>query len=189
LTTLSTLATGCASASKTSPAAKAAATSAAPAKTSYPLTIDNCGQKVTFTGAPQRVLILNGTSVGEVESFIQLGLQKNILANAQHYGVSDDPDMVAQIKALPTGGLTENKNFDVPAEQVLAAKPDLVVSTWSGGFDAKQGFATRERVGGDGAGQMYLEAAAGSRCSCRVDGSLRAGPDAGPDQLCGHWPS
>ena len=28
--------------------------------TSYPFTIDNCGQKVTFTKAPSRVLIMNG---------------------------------------------------------------------------------------------------------------------------------
>ncbi|MEV0406240.1 ABC transporter substrate-binding protein [Actinoallomurus sp. NPDC050550] len=123
---------------------------AAPRRTSYPLTVDNCGQKVRFTRPPSRVLILNGTSVGEVESFIMLGLTRPILANVQHYGVSDDPSMVAAIKALPTRGLTMNKNFDVPAEQVLAARPDLVVSTWSGGFDARNGFATRERLAAAG---------------------------------------
>ncbi|MBT0567847.1 ABC transporter substrate-binding protein [Williamsia sp. CHRR-6] len=117
-----------------------------PEKTSYPLTIDNCGQKLTFSKAPSRVVILNGTSVGEVETFIELGLEKSIYGNAQSYGVSDDPGMVAKIKALPTGGLTSNKNFDVPAEQLLAAKPDLVVSTWSGGFEAKSGFATRDQL-------------------------------------------
>ncbi|GAA4603447.1 hypothetical protein GCM10023195_11410 [Actinoallomurus liliacearum] len=123
---------------------------AAPGRTAYPLTFDNCGQKVGFTRPPSRVLILNGTSVGEVESFIMLGLTGRILANVQHYGVSDDPSMVAAIKALPTRGLTTNKNFDVPAEQVLAAKPDLVVSTWSGGFDARNGFATREQLAAAG---------------------------------------
>ncbi|TDD90128.1 ABC transporter substrate-binding protein [Actinomadura rubrisoli] len=122
----------------------------APGKTSYPLAFRNCGQKVTFTRPPQRVLILNGTSVAESESFVLLGLQKHVLANAQSYGVSDDPSMVAAVKALPTRGLTMNKNFDVPAEQVLAAKPDLVVSTWSGGFDAKRGHATREQLAAAG---------------------------------------
>ncbi|MEV4116687.1 ABC transporter substrate-binding protein [Nonomuraea sp. NPDC049695] len=119
-------------------------------RTGYPLTFDNCGTRVTFPRPPQRVLILNGTSVGEVESFIMLGLDKSILANAQSYGVSDDPSMIGKIKALPTGGLTMNKNFDVPAEQVLKLKPDLVVSTWSGGFDAKKGFATREQLAAAG---------------------------------------
>lgn len=123
---------------------------ASPAKTSYPMTINNCGQKVTFKQAPKRVLILNGISVAEVESFVMLGLQKSIAANAQSYGVSDDPSMPAAIKAISTGGLTMNKNFEVPAEQVLAAKPDLVMSHWTGGFDAKKGLATREQLAAAG---------------------------------------
>ncbi|MCO6000102.1 ABC transporter substrate-binding protein [Actinoallomurus rhizosphaericola] len=134
----------------TSPSGTPVTHETAPRRTAYPLTIDNCGQKVTFTRPPSRVLILNGTSVAEVESFVMLGLTGSILANAQHYGVSDDPSMVTAIKALPTRGLTMNKNFDVPAEQVLAAKPDLVVSTWSGGFDARSGFATREQLAAAG---------------------------------------
>ncbi|WP_328997909.1 ABC transporter substrate-binding protein [Kribbella sp. NBC_00709] len=141
---------------QTSPAAvtEPTAAGAAPAKTAYPLTIDNCGTKQTFSTPPERVLILNGTSVGEVESFILLGLEKSILANGQSYGVSDDPGMIAKIAALPKGGLTMNKNFDVPAEQALALKPDLVVSTWSGGFDASMGFATREQFAKAGAATL-----------------------------------
>jgi iron complex transport system substrate-binding protein len=143
-------ATGCAAPSGGSAAGSATVTFAPAARTSYPLTFDNCGTRVTFQRPPQRVLILNGTSVGEVESFLLLGLDKHILANAQSYGVSEDPSMIDKIKALPTGGLTMNKNFDVPAEQVLNLKPDLVVSTWSGGFDAKKGFATREQLAAAG---------------------------------------
>lgn len=122
----------------------------APGRTAYPLTIDNCGVEVVFKEPPKRVLILNGLSVGEAQSFVLLGLQENVLANAQSYAVSDDPETDAAVKALPKGDLTQNKNFDVPAEQVLKAKPDLVVSAWSGGFDAKQGFATREQLAGAG---------------------------------------
>ncbi|MGW2149889.1 ABC transporter substrate-binding protein [Nonomuraea bangladeshensis] len=131
-------------------AAPAASAAVSAGRTGYPLTFDNCGMRLTFAKPPERVLILNGTSVGEVESFIMLGLEKNILANVQSYGVSDDPSMIDKIKALPTGGLSMNKNFDVPAEQVLKLKPDLVVSTWSGGFDAKQGFATRGQLAAAG---------------------------------------
>lgn len=119
--------------------------------TRYPLTIDNCGRSEKFTAPPQRVVILNGTSVGEAESFVLLGLRNSVYANAQHYGVSDQPGMVKQITALPTRGLTMNKNFDVPAEQLLALKPDLVVSTWAGGFDAASGFATRDELARMGA--------------------------------------
>ncbi|MDX3006297.1 ABC transporter substrate-binding protein [Kribbella solani] len=142
-------AAGC-SGPATTPATEVAATTK-PAKTAYPLTIGNCGLKQTFTKPPSRVLILNGTSVGEAESFVLLGLQKNVLANGQSYGVSDDPAMVAKVAALPKSGLSINKNFDVPAEQVLALKPDLVVSTWSGGFQASSGFATREQLAAAGA--------------------------------------
>lgn len=113
----------------------------------YPLTIDNCGVAQTFTARPSRVVIMNGASVGEVESFVRLGLAHTIVANAQHYGVSDDPAMTAAIDALPTGGVKLNKNFDIPAEQLLALKPDLVVSTWSGAFDSAKGFATRAELG------------------------------------------
>ncbi|MEY9935517.1 iron complex transport system substrate-binding protein [Catenulispora sp. GP43] len=147
---LASLTAACGSSPPSPAAGDTSVTRTPPARTAYPLTIDNCGRKITFQKAPSRVLILNGTSVGEVESFVMLGLDKTILADAQHYGVSDDPDMVAKIDALPTGGLTMNKNFDVPAEQVLAAKPDLVVSTWAGGFDAKNGMATREQLAAAG---------------------------------------
>lgn len=145
---LALTATSCGSSD--SGASGSATTGSAPGKTTYPLAFDNCGTKVSFQRPPRRVLILNGTSVGEVESFLMLGLGKSVLANAQSYGVSDDPSMIGKIKSLPTGGLTMNKNFDVPAEQVLRLKPDLVVSTWSGGFDAKKGFATREQLAAAG---------------------------------------
>jgi iron complex transport system substrate-binding protein len=125
-----------------------------PGPTAYPLTIDNCGVRVTFTGPPRRVLILNGTSVAEAESFVALDLGERVVANAQSYGVSDVPGMVEDVAALPKGGLTQNRNFDVPAEQVLAAGADLVVSTWSGGFDADSGFATREQLAAAGANTL-----------------------------------
>ena len=91
-------------------------------------------------------MLLNGTSVAEVESFITLGITDRILANSQSYGVSDDPEMVAKVAAVPTGGLTWNENFEVPREQVLALQPDLVVSTWAGGFDEKIGSISRDQL-------------------------------------------
>ena len=114
--------------------------------TTYPLTITNCGRKLVFTKAPSKVVLLNGSSVGEVESFIALGLQDRIVANSQSYGVSEDPAMVGAIAKLPTGGLKLNESFEVPREQVLAQSPDLVVSTWAGGFDDKIGSITRDQL-------------------------------------------
>jgi iron complex transport system substrate-binding protein len=125
-----------------------------PQRTSYPFTIDNCGVPVTFERPPERVLILNGTSVAEVESMLALGLGDRVIANAQSYGVSDEPGMTEKIKPLPTGGLTQNDQFDVPAEQTLAAGADLVLSTWPGGFSAENGFATREQLAAVGANTL-----------------------------------
>ncbi|XVS62007.1 ABC transporter substrate-binding protein [Actinosynnema sp. CA-299493] len=114
--------------------------------TTYPLTIRNCGRTVTFDRVPGRVVLLNGTSVAEVESFVVLGLQDRVLANSQSYGVSDDPAMVEKVTAVPTGGLTLNQNFEVPREQVLGLRPDLVISPWAGGFDEKIGSISREQL-------------------------------------------
>ncbi|MEZ5406928.1 MAG: ABC transporter substrate-binding protein [Acidimicrobiales bacterium] len=114
--------------------------------TTYPLTIDNCGQEQTFEQRPERVVILNGTSVAEIESFLILGIEDSIVANSQSYGSSDVEGLLEKIAAVPTGGVSLNENFEVPKEQVLAQKPDLVVSTWSGGFSAEMGSITRDEL-------------------------------------------
>lgn len=138
-------------AAPTAPSAAPRASGSTQGAKAYPVTIENCGYQQTFERKPSRVVILNGTSVGEVESFLTLDLGDTILANAQSYGVSDDPTMVKRIKALPTRGMQKmGRVQDIPAEQLMAMKPDLVVSTWTGGFDPKRGFATREELHGAG---------------------------------------
>ena len=114
--------------------------------TEYPLTIDNCCRELTFEKAPEKVLILNGTSVAEVETFIALGLEDHIVANSQSYGQSDIDGMIEKIAALPTGDLQLNENFEVPKEQTLALEPDLVISTWAGGFTEAMGSVTRDEL-------------------------------------------
>jgi len=44
------------------------------AATTYPLAIDNCGWKITFDEVPSRVVLLNSTSLAEIESIIALGI-------------------------------------------------------------------------------------------------------------------
>lgn len=111
-----------------------------------PLTIDNCGYEQTFDKRPSRVVIMQGASVGEAETFVLLGLEDTVLANAQDYGISDIKGMAAKVDALPDPKFKLNKAMDIPAEQMLKLKPDLVISTWSGGFDPKFGFASRETL-------------------------------------------
>lgn len=140
-------------------AATALASCSAPEQTpagggSNAVTVENCGRTETFTKTPSRVVILNGTSVAEAESFVVLGLSDRVVANMQSYGVSDVPSLVEKVAALPKAGLTLNQNFDVPAEQLLALQPDLVVSTWTGGFDKNSGFATRDELAAIGANTL-----------------------------------
>ncbi|MDN5721509.1 ABC transporter substrate-binding protein [Corynebacterium sp.] len=112
----------------------------------YPLMIDNCGYQMTFDKAPEKVVIMQGASVGEAETLIELGLEDRIEVSAQQYGASDIPGMAEKVDSLPDDGLNLNDAMDIPAEQVLSRQPDLVLSTYSGGFDEKQGFASRETL-------------------------------------------
>jgi iron complex transport system substrate-binding protein len=121
-----------------------AATGAVEGKTQYPLKITNCGREYTFTQPPRRIVVMNGGSVAEVSSLIELGVSDRIVANAQNYGASDVPGRAAVIKALPTGGVKLNNLQDIPREAMLGLRPDLVISTYDGGFDAASGFATRD---------------------------------------------
>lgn len=119
--------------------------------TSYPYTIENCGVRQSFDQAPSRVVILNGQSIAEVQSVIALGLDKAVLANAQRYGVYDEPGMAEKINALPSANGTTPAGKDIPAETLLSLKPDLVLANSSAAFDAGKGMATREQLAAIGA--------------------------------------
>lgn len=139
---LLTAACGSSSAGK----ASAGTTEAAAAKTGYPVTLDNCGQKETFTKAPSRVVVMNGASVAEVSTLLALGLGDRIVANQQGYGMSEVPGRAAAIKKLPTGNIKLNDAYDIPREAMLGLRPDLVLSVTTYGFDQKNGFATRDQL-------------------------------------------
>ncbi|RZU21800.1 ABC transporter substrate-binding protein [Streptomyces sp. BK239] len=139
-------ATACGASS--SPTAKAAADASAPG---YPVTLENCGQTTTYTKAPSRVVAMNGASVAEVSSLLALGLGDRIVANEQSYGRSEVPGRAATIEKLPTGDIKLNDAYDIPREAMLGLSPDLVLSTTSYGFDAKNGFATRDDLKAVGA--------------------------------------
>ncbi|RPF36908.1 ABC transporter substrate-binding protein [Streptomyces sp. TLI_185] len=132
----------------TSPTANAAAGASAPG---YPVTLKNCGQTTTYTKAPKRVVVMNGASVAEVSALLALGLGDRIVANEQSYGRSEVPGRAAAIKKLPTGDIKLNDAYDIPREAMLGLRPDLVLSTTSYGFDAKNGFATRDDLKSVGA--------------------------------------
>lgn len=147
IATLAVVALTATACSSTAPATDQAASSPAVAgegKTKYPLTFSNCGKEYTFTKAPSRVVVMNGGSVAESSSLLELGLGSRIVANAQNYGASEVSGRVEEIKKLPTGGVKLNNLSDIPREAMLGLRPDFVVSTYDGGFAADSGFATRE---------------------------------------------
>jgi len=117
----------------------------------YPVTLDNCGQRETFTEAPRRVVVMNGASAAEVSTLLALGVQDSIVANQQGYGMSEEPGRAAAIEKLPTGDVKPNEAYDIPREAMFGLRPDLVLSLTSYGFDEKNGFATREQLKGIGA--------------------------------------
>ncbi|MFJ8601464.1 ABC transporter substrate-binding protein [Streptomyces shenzhenensis] len=121
-------------------------TEAAAAKTGYPVTLENCGQKETFEKAPSRTVVMNGASVAEVSTLLALGLEDKIVANQQGYGMSEVPGRAEAIKKLPTGNVKVNEAYDIPREAMLGLRPDLVLSVTTYGFDQKNGFATREQL-------------------------------------------
>ncbi|HEY0636680.1 MAG TPA: ABC transporter substrate-binding protein [Pseudonocardiaceae bacterium] len=138
--------------------------------TTYPVTLSNCGTDYTYDGPPERVVVMNGGSVAETSSLLALGVGDRIVANAQSYGTSDVPGRAEAIAALPTGGITLNDLQDIPREAMIGLRPDLVISTHSGGFAAESGFATREDLAGLGA-NTYVPATA-----CGEAGTVTAAP-------------
>ena len=102
--TIALVAVGCTSSATSGDESDTQPPSVAEGTVTYPLTIDNCGYKQTFTKPPQRVLLMQGASVGEAETLIHLGLDDSVIANTQYYGVSDTPGMAEKVDALPRGG-------------------------------------------------------------------------------------
>jgi iron complex transport system substrate-binding protein len=170
LAALALATTACGSAEPSTPA-QGTPTSGGEGKTTYPLTFSNCGKDYTFTKPPSRVVVMNGGSVAEVSTLLELGLGDRIVANAQGYGASEVDGRVDAIKALPNGGITLNNLQDIPREAMLALRPDFVISTYDGGFAADSGFATRDELLEVGANSYVPATACGATGTPSIEDS------------------
>jgi iron complex transport system substrate-binding protein len=94
---------------------------------------------------------MNGGSVAEVSTLLELGLGDKIVANAQSYGASEVAGRADAIAKLPTGDIELNDMMDIPREAMIGLAPDFVISTYDGGFRAEAGFATRDDLAQVGA--------------------------------------
>ena len=92
---------------------------AADAHTQYPLTLENCGQKITYTHAPERAVALGQNSA---EILLLLGLQDRMVASA--FWPSKVMSQLAKANEKVKLLTVEFPRF----ESVLAEDPDFVAS-------------------------------------------------------------
>src|SRR5690606_23415455 len=96
----------------------------AQAATTYPLTIENCGQTLNFDAAPQRVVAIKSTAT---ELLLSLGLGDRIVG----IGFQDGPlpnDLVTDLPVL---------SEKLPSQEVvLETEPDFIFGGWESNFAA-----------------------------------------------------
>ncbi|SDH55939.1 iron complex transport system substrate-binding protein [Rhodococcus triatomae] len=90
-----------------------------PAATSYPLTLENCGETVTFEAPPERAVSLYQSST---EILLSLGLADRMVGTSTWFDPVL-PDLAADNEQVPR--LADN---DPSLETVLDTEPDLVTS-------------------------------------------------------------
>lgn len=113
----------------------------------YPVTIENCGNTLTFDKAPARVASLYSVTT---ELLLRLGLEDRIVA-AANFGELLPDDLQPAYQSLNLVG----EGFIIPKEVLLTQKPDLVMDNQPDWFySAENGFATVEEITGSGA-QIY----------------------------------
>lgn len=93
----------------------------------YPVTVTNCGEDVTFTEAPDRLLLLKSASVPALHG---LGVLDRAVARAGAYPAEyyDQPTL-AELAEIPqlTGNLDPSGHLHLSREVVIAQEPDLVL--------------------------------------------------------------
>ena len=106
------------------------------AATVYPLTVENCGIKETFTQAPQRVVTVGQH---ETELLLALGLEKKIGATSVWFGPL--PDALAK----QGNGLKKLADNAPSFEAVTAERPDLVLAQYHWHIGPQGETGTREQ--------------------------------------------
>lgn len=118
--------------------AAAPPSAAAENATTYPLTLKNCGQDVTFDTSPQKVVTLNQTAA---EILIHLGVGEKIVGTG--YEIDTVPDDIAQ--AYGKIPVLSAKGQEIKHEALLAAQPDFVYGSFASMFTPEQS-GTREEL-------------------------------------------
>ena len=113
---------------------------------SYPVTIENCGNTLTFDKAPERALV---TYQNVAEIMVKLGLTDKIVGVTYGKAYPSPADM-PEVDTL--NYLTEPGSGSASKEVELSTNPDIVISAYpTYDFDAGQGMATQEEFVAAGA--------------------------------------
>lgn len=113
----------------------------------YPVTIQNCGNTLTFDKAPERVASLYSVTT---ELLLRLGLDEHIVMAAD-FGEALPGDLQAAYESLNLVG----QDSIIPREVLLSQQPELVMDNQPDWFySAENGFASVEDITGAGA-QIY----------------------------------
>lgn len=124
--------------------------SAAPEKSGSheKVSIENCGKQVSFDSTPERAVSMMPT---QTELMLRLGLHDKTVGQAQTKVSPLPHDLAEQGSDIPV------LSTDAPPsrEELLAAKPDLVLSPTSYEFTAEQGFASTDQLRENGA-EAYI---------------------------------
>ncbi|WP_304451241.1 ABC transporter substrate-binding protein [Nocardiopsis sp. YSL2] len=113
--------------------------------TQYPLTVDNCGQEVTFDAAPQRVVSLDQ---GSTEILLSLGLEERMV------GTASWTDPVLEDLARANDEVPRLADEAPTYEVALDTDPDFVTASFGRHF-AQGGVAERDRFAETGI-ETYL---------------------------------
>ncbi len=97
--------------------------------TAETISVDNCGDTVTFAGIPQRVTLLDNPAVATLAA---LGVLDRVTAKAGLYPTEYySEDVAAQLEEIPT--LTDQVDatghLQIARETVVATTPDLVIGS------------------------------------------------------------
>ena len=137
------------------------------AATGYPVTVENCGNTLTFAKAPERVL---ATYQNVAEILVALGLTDKIVGVTYGQAYDPLPEMADAVNGL--NWLSPRGQGSASKEVELSTQPDFVLSAYpTYDFDASQGMATQEEFVAAGAPVYGVSA----ECTAQVpDGTIES---------------
>ena len=122
-----------------------------PTATVYPVTIDNCGEQVTYDAAPEKVITAD-TSMAE--TLVALGVSDRIVAT--YFDFANSGIEPANRQVLDTLNVIGADGYP-SREQVVALDPDFVYAFGESDFD-REGSPTRDDLAAAGAAIYVAEA-------------------------------